>query len=55
LCVAQNKNIWHTNGNWEDDTKGAALYSFQIFTLGLGQTPTDRDTVARQSQYMCRD
>jgi len=38
LCVAQSKNIWHANGNWEDDTKGAALYSLQTFTMGLGKS-----------------
>jgi len=39
LGVAQSKNIWHSNGNCrEDDRRGAALNSFQTFTLDLGET-----------------
>jgi len=30
LGVAQSKNIWHANGSWEDDTKGAASRLSQI-------------------------
>ena len=36
--VRSSKQDRHANGNWADDRKGAALHSFQTFTLGLGQT-----------------